>query len=124
MTSTATPTTAPLDPYRLPRWVLPTRYDIELEPDLEAATFTGTPDNDDVGSYPIEVTATDAAGESASDAFVLSVLNVNDPPELVLPLADQVAQSETSFALALESGMFLDVDAGDVLAIQSGSPAP
>ncbi|MBS0184591.1 MAG: M1 family metallopeptidase [Nitrospira sp.] len=29
------------DPYRLPRHVIPTRYDLQLEPDLTAATFTG-----------------------------------------------------------------------------------
>ncbi|PON13441.1 peptidase [Candidatus Entotheonella serta] len=30
------------DPYRLPRTVRPSRYDIELVPDLEKATFTGS----------------------------------------------------------------------------------
>ncbi len=29
------------DPYRLPRHVIPTRYDLRLEPDLVAATFSG-----------------------------------------------------------------------------------
>ncbi len=29
------------DPYRLPRHVIPTRYDLRFEPDLAAATFTG-----------------------------------------------------------------------------------
>jgi puromycin-sensitive aminopeptidase len=29
------------DPYRLPRTVLPSRYELTLEPDLDAATFTG-----------------------------------------------------------------------------------
>jgi puromycin-sensitive aminopeptidase len=29
------------DPYRLPRHVIPSRYDLRLEPDLPAATFTG-----------------------------------------------------------------------------------
>ncbi len=29
------------DPYRLPRHVIPTRYDLRLEPDLAGATFTG-----------------------------------------------------------------------------------
>ena len=31
-----------LDPYRLPRHVRPTRYDLRLEPDLDAATFSGS----------------------------------------------------------------------------------
>src|SRR3712207_3554913 len=30
-----------MDPYRLPRHILPTRYDIRLEPDLTAETFEG-----------------------------------------------------------------------------------
>jgi puromycin-sensitive aminopeptidase len=30
-----------VDPYRLPRTVLPTRYDLRLEPDLERASFSG-----------------------------------------------------------------------------------
>ena len=30
-----------MDPYRLPRTVLPTRYDLRLSPDLSSATFTG-----------------------------------------------------------------------------------
>lgn len=31
-----------LDPYRLPRAVMPSRYDLTLEPDLDHATFTGS----------------------------------------------------------------------------------
>jgi puromycin-sensitive aminopeptidase len=31
-----------LDPYRLPRTVVPNRYEIRLEPDLTSASFTGT----------------------------------------------------------------------------------
>jgi puromycin-sensitive aminopeptidase len=35
---------SPADPYRLPIEVRPVRYDLTLEPDLEAATFAGTVD--------------------------------------------------------------------------------
>ena len=38
---TATQETPTLDPYRLPRGALPTRHDVELSPDLAAATFEG-----------------------------------------------------------------------------------
>lgn len=31
-----------IDPHRLPRHALPSRYEVRLEPDLDAATFTGS----------------------------------------------------------------------------------
>jgi puromycin-sensitive aminopeptidase len=39
VTAVETPT---LDPYRLPRTAIPSRYDVELAPDLGAATFEGS----------------------------------------------------------------------------------
>jgi puromycin-sensitive aminopeptidase len=44
VTSTLSPATDQLDPYRLPRTALPSRYDVVLRPDLGAASFTGTVD--------------------------------------------------------------------------------
>ncbi len=41
MTSAHVAEHAHLDPYRLPRGAVPTRYDVELAPDLETATFDG-----------------------------------------------------------------------------------
>jgi len=38
---TAVKESPPLDPYRLPRGAVPTHYDVELAPDLAAATFDG-----------------------------------------------------------------------------------
>src|SRR5215471_10805383 len=35
------PESHPMDPYRLPRTVVPTRYDLRLVPDIPAASFTG-----------------------------------------------------------------------------------
>jgi puromycin-sensitive aminopeptidase len=42
VTGASTVESSQLDPYRLPRSVVPSRYDVVLEPDLERATFTGS----------------------------------------------------------------------------------
>ena len=55
---------ADLDPFRLPTDVTPTRYALELAPDLEAATFAGTVDID------VEVHA-------ATDQVVLNALELD-----------------------------------------------
>ena len=95
--------------------------------DAAAATFAGTPGNDDVGTLEITVVATDGEGESANDSFALDVLNVNDPPYLVAPLADQSGQEGAALAFSV-AGAFADVDAGDTLAyaatLADGSALP
>jgi Ca2+-binding RTX toxin-like protein len=42
-------------------------------------TFSGTPTNSEVGTLNIKVTATDKAGATANDTFVLKVLDTPDP---------------------------------------------
>ncbi|ETX07208.1 MAG: hypothetical protein ETSY2_12535 [Candidatus Entotheonella gemina] len=49
------------DPYRLPRAVLPSRYDIELAPDLDQATFTGSVSIDVDVTKPVETIWLNAA---------------------------------------------------------------
>ncbi len=56
--------TAP-DPHRLPRTVLPRRYDLRLRPDLDAATFTGT--------VAVEVEVAEATAEVVLNAIELTV---------------------------------------------------
>lgn len=58
-------TSPPLDPYRLPRTVVPSRYEIELEPDLDAASFHG--------DVHIVVTADDEVTELVLNAAELTV---------------------------------------------------
>jgi puromycin-sensitive aminopeptidase len=57
----------PLDPYRLPRTVVPIRYDVVLEPDLDAATFSGTVRID------VEVMGDDPVSELVLNAIELDV---------------------------------------------------
>ena len=98
--------------------------------DAAAGTFTGTPDNGDVGSYEIRATATDTAGSSVSDDFVLTVNNVNDNPVLANALNDLATDEDSPFSLTVPADTFFDDDFihGDSLtlsvAIADGSILP
>ena len=78
-------------------------------------TFTGTPDDAQVGTLGLRVTATDSGNLSVSDVLTLTVENVNEAPTVVAPLADQQATQGAVFSLVVPTTTFTDVDPGDVL---------
>lgn len=96
--------------------------------DAATQTFSGAPSNDDVGTLALQVTATDQAGASATGTFNFVVQNVNDTPELVTPLADQLGNQNAVFRFTVPETTFADVDAGDALsfaaALADGSLLP
>ncbi len=96
---------------------LPTWLDL----DTATGTFAGIPDNWQVGSYDIRITATDTAGRSVSDTFVLTVNNVNDAPVLANAISDQTATEGEPFAYTLAHDVFRDDDTihGDTLSYTS-----
>nr|MDQ3293977.1 M1 family metallopeptidase [Actinomycetota bacterium] len=59
-----------LDPYRLPTTVSPSRYTLELEPDLDAATFTGTVAIDVTVNEPVEQIVLNALELEIDEAWV------------------------------------------------------
>jgi hypothetical protein len=60
-------------------WSLNTNADwLTIDPDT--GILNGTPDNDDVGTFWVEVTVSDGKGGSMSTNFTLEVVNVNDAP--------------------------------------------
>ena len=54
-------------------------------------------------------------GASASTVFLVTVVNVNDPPTLVHPLTDQSVSEDAALTYQLPADTFQDVDAGDTL---------
>lgn len=86
--------------------------------DTATRTFTGTPDDAQVGSLDLMVTATDHRNESASDTFTLTVTNVNEAPTVAAPLANQTTLEDAPFTFTLPTSTFTDVDQvhGDSLA--------
>lgn len=83
--------------------------------DAGTRTFSGTPDNGDVGSLEVKVTATDSGSLSASDTFNLTVTNVSDAPTVASPIVDQSAQTGAAFSFTVPSNTFSDIDVGDTL---------
>ncbi|MDH4051226.1 MAG: putative Ig domain-containing protein, partial [Rubrivivax sp.] len=81
--------------------------------DAATGTLSGTPDNADVGPLGLRFTATDAAGLSADARFTLTVIDVNDAPQLAQPLADVAATQDQPLGVTLPDGSFTDIDAGD-----------
>ncbi|MEH1941488.1 MAG: putative Ig domain-containing protein [Nostoc sp.] len=91
-------------------------------------TFSGTPENEDVGSINIKVTAQDVAGDEASDVFKITINNVNNAPILVKEIADQEATEGTLFNFTVPANTFSDEDLGDILTysatLENDKPLP
>ncbi|MFO0701090.1 MAG: putative Ig domain-containing protein [Nitrospira sp.] len=92
--------------HALPSW---------LSFDAVTRSFTGMPDDAQVGSLALKVTATDSGSLSVSNLFTLTIQNVNEAPMLVVPLEDQQATQGTAFSFVVPVATFVDVDAGDSL---------
>jgi len=90
--------------------------------DAATATFSGTPDDAQVGSLDLKVTATDQENATVSDVFTLTVTNVNEAPTVAAPLADQQALEDTAFTFVIPGATFTDVDQvhGDTLTYSAG----
>ncbi|MEK7097962.1 MAG: putative Ig domain-containing protein, partial [Patescibacteria group bacterium] len=78
--------------------------------DAVTGTFSGTPDNSDVGNLNVSVIATDTGGLSATSTFALGVLNVNDAPEADTPLANLSTQQDQPFSFSVPASTFSDAD--------------
>ncbi len=81
--------------------------------DEQSRTFSGTPENDDVGAIPITVTSSDGNGGVVGTTFDLTVNNTNDAPTLETELPDQAAIVNQSFTFIIPTDVyFQDVDDG------------
>jgi len=90
--------------------------------------YSGTPTNDEVGSYTIKVVAKDTSLVSIVDYFVVTVDNTNDTPTLENPISDQSVNEDSLFDFTFIETVFNDVDAGDSLTyeakLESGAALP
>jgi hypothetical protein len=97
----------------LPNW---------LSFDATSGVFSGIPENGDVGSISVDLTATDIAGLSVTDNFLITVSNVNDVPtasnKTGVTLGDQ---NTLTIDASYLTGKIADDDIGDTLKVVSVS---
>lgn len=90
--------------------------------------LSGIPGNAEVGSINLKITATDLAGESATQTFVLTVTNTNDAPVVVGSIENQQVVDGNTYTYTIPSALFQDVDVGDTLTLSMAqsnqSPLP
>ena len=78
---------------------------------------SGTPTNEHVGTAVFSVTVTDATGGSATAEMTVSVINVNDAPEITARAEFDYA--EDSGAVPLDADLnIIDVDSADLVALE------
>jgi len=84
-----------------------------LEINATTGVLNGTPTNDDLGPHLVEVTVEDLEGASNSHQFTITVINTNDPPEIIItfPWEDEEL---TGSPFTIE-GEYGDMDLGDVI---------
>jgi hypothetical protein len=80
----------------------------------ETGVFSGTPDDADIASLTINVTASDPGPLEVDGSFTLNVVNTPESPILVQNISDRSAAVGALFTFDI-SGNFSDPDAGDTL---------
>lgn len=83
-----------------------------LEIDPEFGVLTGTPGVEDIGTFEVQVIATDPGFLTAVDTVSITVENVNNAPEAGAPLGNQSIAGAADFSFALPADAFTDADIG------------
>ncbi|MDE8755052.1 Ig-like domain-containing protein [Pectobacterium polaris] len=84
----------------------------------QTQTFSGTPQNADVGSLAIRITATDKNSVSVSSDFTVVVNNVNDAPTTT-GISNQTVNGDGAFSFQVPANTFSDIDVGDTLRLSA-----
>ncbi|MGD9685492.1 MAG: putative Ig domain-containing protein [Desulfobacter sp.] len=82
-------------------------------------TFSGTPNNADVGSFTVTIGATDNLSGMVSQSFTITVENVNDAPVLATAIEEQSAVQDQAFSFVIPASTFMDIDRNDVLTLSA-----
>jgi len=88
--------------------------------DTSMGIISGTPTNDDVGNWWVNVTVTDGKGGYDFSNFTIEVINVNDPPVLNQTTLSLTFDEDSNGTKIDLNDIFLDID-GDDLSLEFSS---
>ncbi|MDQ7251718.1 putative Ig domain-containing protein, partial [Dongia sedimenti] len=95
---------------------------------FDGTKLSGTPQNADVGTLSLKLTATDIYGTTANSTFQIAVGNTNDAPTVGTVIENQLAVEDTAFSFTVPANAFADQDLGDTLTysatLSNGAPLP
>jgi len=91
-------------------WTLDTMATF-LDMDADTGELSGTPDNDDVGTYDVNITLSDNRGGFAYREFILTVNNINDAPTIT---GNDITVTDEDELYHVDYGV-VDVDVGDTI---------
>jgi hypothetical protein len=80
-----------------------------------SGVLSGTPDDSDVGTHSVALTATDGTGRVDSQNFSITVGAVNDTPTVSTPITDQTVIAGLPLSFQIASTTFADVETGESL---------
>lgn len=92
------------------------QFALEVQPhwltiDPDSGMVSGTPGAMDVGDTTVVIRVSDLAGATVRQQFMLSIIDVNDPP-LIQSVPDTIAKEDSLYTYQIEA---IDVDAADTL---------
>ncbi len=87
--------------------------------DSQTRSFSGTPENDDVGILSVQIIAYDIMEGKGSTNFEIEVQNVNDPPYVQNTLSDIELNQNDNIAIQVPDNIFADIDINDVLTLSA-----
>lgn len=84
---------------------------------IQDGKLSGTPTNDNVGKFDIIIRGKDLAGATTETTFSITVINVNDAPEIKQAQGNTSVMEDAAFEINLQN-LFTDVDVDDELTIE------
>ncbi|MCF6365925.1 MAG: putative Ig domain-containing protein [Bacteroidales bacterium] len=95
--------------------------------DEATGILSGTPLNEDVGTYNVILRVNDGTVD-IDQTFTITVANTNDAPIMQSELSDQETYTNELFNYSFAENVFSDIDAGDILSysanLTNGNPLP